>query len=67
MPDYKKLMGAAETAISIMIDAQLEYEEMYVSAPEGELQMLAQPTGRKRDARDVKKEGYSDPALPLRK
>ena len=38
MPDYKeiylKLFRATETAISCLIEAQRECEEMYINAPE---------------------------------
>ena len=40
MPDYKemylKLFRATEEAISCLIDAQRECEEMYINAPEHE-------------------------------
>lgn len=40
MPDYKtmyfKLMAATEDAISLLISAQRECEELYINAPEQE-------------------------------
>ena len=44
MPDYKelyiKMMRASEQAIRILIKAQQECEELYVSGPEPELSVL---------------------------
>lgn len=41
MPDYKemylKMMRASEQAIRVLIEAQRECEELYLSAPEPEL------------------------------
>lgn len=54
MPDYKemylKLFRASEDAVNILIAAQREYEELYVSAPEPELKVIPLPgpeTGKK--------------------
>lgn len=48
MPDYKEmylhLMRETEKAVRIMIQAQQECEEMYLSAPEPELIFLDGPT-----------------------
>ena len=48
MPDYQamytKLLMATEAAINILIDAQRECEEMYLNAPEPELEFVP-PTG----------------------
>ena len=48
MPDYKKMYGelfrATENAINILIAAQRECEEMYLKAPEPELEFVP-PTG----------------------
>lgn len=47
MPDYKKmylkLFRATEKAISCLIEAQQECEELYINAPEPELKVLIQP------------------------
>lgn len=44
MPDYKemylKLFRATEKAMRILEDAQLECEELYISAPEPEIRCL---------------------------
>ena len=46
MPDYKKmyltLFKASEEAISLLIKAQQECEELYLSVPEPELKVLEQ-------------------------
>lgn len=45
MPDYKemylKMFRASEAAINILIEAQRECEEMFLSAPEPELTVLS--------------------------
>ena len=47
MPDYKemylKLFRATEEAVNLLIDAQQACEELYISAPEPELNVLALP------------------------
>ena len=47
MPDYKemylKMARASEKAIRILVEAQQECEELYISAPEPELKMLDTP------------------------
>ncbi len=44
MPDYKKMyltmFRASEEAVNLLIEAQRECEEMYVSAPETEIVAL---------------------------
>jgi len=44
MPDYKamylKLFHASEEAVNLLISAQRECEEMYISEPETELKVL---------------------------
>ncbi len=44
MPDYrkmyKKLFKATEDAINVLVAAQQECEEMYMSAPEDELEVV---------------------------
>ena len=44
MPDYKemylKMARASEQAIRILVKAQQECEELYISAPEPELKIL---------------------------
>lgn len=44
MPDYKemylKLFRVSEKAINLLIDAQRECEEMYLNAPEPEIEVL---------------------------
>ncbi|MBP1737702.1 MAG: hypothetical protein H6Q60_1583 [Oscillospiraceae bacterium] len=44
MPDYKemylKLFRASEEAVNVLIAAQRECEELYVSAPEPELKVI---------------------------
>ncbi len=44
MPDYKamylKLFQASEDAVNLLISAQRECEEMYISEPEAELKVL---------------------------
>lgn len=56
MPDYKemylKLFRASEDAVNILIAAQRECEELYVSSPEPELKVIPLPepeTGKKND------------------
>lgn len=45
MPDYKemylKLFSASEEAINVLIAAQRECEELYISAPELKLKVIA--------------------------
>lgn len=41
---YKKMFQAAELAINILIAAQRECEEMYISAPESKIIPLKQET-----------------------
>lgn len=45
MPDYKemylKMVRASEDAINILITAQRECEEMYLSSPEPELKIVS--------------------------
>ena len=47
MPDYKemylKMVRATEQAICILVQAQQECEELYISAPEPELEVLDIP------------------------
>lgn len=47
MPDYKemylKLFRASEEAVNVLIAAQRECEELYVSAPEPELKIITLP------------------------
>lgn len=47
MPDYKetylKLFTASEVAVNVLIAAQRECEELYVSAPEPELKVIRLP------------------------
>ncbi|MEA4895941.1 MAG: hypothetical protein VB064_11880 [Oscillospiraceae bacterium] len=47
MPDYKemylKLFRASEEAVNVLIAAQRECEELYVSAPEPELKVITLP------------------------
>ncbi len=49
MPDYKemylKLFRATEKAMRILEDAQLECEELYISAPETKITLLESPEG----------------------
>ncbi len=44
VPDYKamylKLFRASEDAVNLLISAQRECEEMYISEPEAELKVL---------------------------
>ena len=48
MPDYKemylKMFRASEQAINILIKAGQECEELYISSPEPELQIIELPT-----------------------
>lgn len=57
MPNYKemylKLFRAAEEAVGLLIDAQQACEELYISAPEPELKVIALP---QRDG-ETKKDG----------
>jgi hypothetical protein len=45
MPDYKemylKLFRATEEAVNLLIDAQQACEELYITAPEPELKVVA--------------------------
>jgi hypothetical protein len=47
MPDYKemylKLFRATEEAVNLLIDAQQACEELYITAPEPELKVVAMP------------------------
>ncbi len=47
VPDYKamylKLFRASEDAVNLLISAQRECEEMYISEPEAELKILNVP------------------------
>ncbi len=47
MPDYKemylKLFRATEGAVNLLIDAQQACEELYITAPEPELKVVALP------------------------
>lgn len=47
MPDYKeiylKLFRASEKAVNLLIAAQQEYEEIYLSSPEPELKIVELP------------------------
>ena len=47
MPDYKKmyliLFRATEQAINMLIEAQRECEELYISEPETELRVIPLP------------------------
>lgn len=51
MPDYKemylRIFRASEQAISILIEAQRECEELYISSPEPELQIIELPENEK--------------------
>lgn len=57
MPDYKemylKLFRATEEAVNLLIDAQQACEELYISAPEPQLKVVALP---QRDG-ETKKDG----------
>ena len=57
MPDYKemylKLFRATEEAVNLLIDAQRACEELYITAPEPELKVVAMP---QRDG-ETKKDG----------
>ena len=52
MPDYKemylKMFRASEQAINILIKAQRECEELYISSPEPELRIIELPTENKK-------------------
>lgn len=56
MPDYQamytKLLMATEAAINILIDAQRECEEIYISSPEPELRFLPQVVPSEHDAKE---------------
>ncbi len=47
VPDYKemylKLFRASEDAVNLLVSAQRECEEMYISEPEAELKILHVP------------------------
>ena len=55
MPDYKemylKLFRASEDAVNLLIAAQRECEELYLSSPEPELKVipLPEPENEKRE------------------
>ena len=55
MPDYKKmyftLFRAAKEAIKILIAAQRECEEMYLTAPESSITEVPPPGGKSRQPR----------------
>ena len=52
MPDYKemylKMFRASEQAINILIKAGQECEELYISSPEPELQIIELPRENKK-------------------
>jgi len=52
MPDYKKMylkmFRASEKAANILITAQQECEEMYISQPEPELKVVPLPSENKK-------------------
>jgi hypothetical protein len=52
MPDYKemylKLFRASEEAVNILITAQQECEELYISQPEPELKVVPLPSEKKK-------------------
>lgn len=52
MPDYKKmylkLVRATEEAINVLVAAQRECEEMYLSTPESNITVLSPPDAKKR-------------------
>ena len=52
MPDYKemylKMFRASEKAVNILIAAQQECEELYISSPEPELTVIPLPTGNQK-------------------
>ncbi|MGI5986476.1 MAG: hypothetical protein GXY01_00355 [Clostridiales bacterium] len=56
MPDYKemylKMFRAAEEAVNILITAQRECEEIYISSPEPEFQVIPLPSENDRNADD---------------
>lgn len=58
MPDYKemylKLFRATEEAVNLLIDAQQVCEELYISAPEPELKVVALP---QQQGNQTKKDG----------
>lgn len=64
---YVKMAAACEQALRLLIAAQQECEELYISASEGELRIIQKPAENKKSARGVKKAGFCDPALPPRK
>jgi len=45
---YLKMLRASEQAVSILIAAQQECEELYISSPEPELTMILLPTENKK-------------------
>lgn len=51
MPDYKelylKMVRATEAAVDLLIKAQQECEELYISAPEPELKLVELPEKEK--------------------
>ena len=54
MPDYKelylKMFRVSEQAVKILIAAQKECEEHYISSPEPELQVISIPSENKKGA-----------------
>ena len=50
MPDYKemyqKMLAASEAAINILIEAQRECEELFITAPEPEIVPLPKEKGK---------------------
>lgn len=56
MPNYKemylKMFRAAEEAVNILITAQRECEEIYISSPEPEFQVIPLPSENNRNADD---------------
>ncbi|MEA4815054.1 MAG: hypothetical protein VB112_09135 [Oscillospiraceae bacterium] len=59
MPDYKemylKLFRASEEAVNVLIAAQRECEELYISAPEPELKAITLPEHDEADKAEPKK------------
>lgn len=61
MPDYqemyRKMVRASEAAINILIEAQRECEELYISFPEPEVRPLPRMASFKGDKKSPKDKG----------
>jgi len=57
MPDYKemylKMLQASEQAVNILIEAQRECEELYISSPQPEPHAIPLPLENKKNLNEI--------------